>query len=264
MLLFIQGSFHYAFLRAGPCTPAPLSSHSLSHRQPGPVRQPRRRATAETEACRGRATVGRDAVGTLPAGWSQAPCGPRTTWRLRCRTPPPLSAVPRRPLERSHRPLADFLLPRASFISPVQARAPHTLPPPPRHLPRQLSTIGAPPPRRTPSERHRRPLPSGEHRLSCSVSLIGHRLLTPLVSLELQDLSTLVDDHQSYLAAIERRRPTLFAPPHHRRTVSVRPCPVLLARHLPCVTLEISGNILPPLSHRQNIGERATTPSRAW
>jgi hypothetical protein len=203
---------------------------------------------------------GRDAARRLEPG----PMRPPHHMASPLPDPPPLSAVPRRPLERSHRPLADFLLPRASFISPVQARAPHTLPPPPRHLPRQLSTIGAPPPRRTPSERHRRPLPSGERRLSCSVSLIGHRLLTPLVSLELQDLSTLVDDHQSYLAAIERRRPTPFAPPHRRRTVSVRPCPVLLARHLPCGTLEISGNILPPLSHRQAIGERATTPSRAW
>jgi hypothetical protein len=41
-----------------------------------------------------------------------------------------------------------------------------------------------------------------------------------------------------------------FAPPHRRPAVPVRPCPLLLARHLPRDPLEISGNTLPPSSHR--------------
>jgi hypothetical protein len=49
--------------------PTPLSSHSLSHRQPGPACQLCRRAAC---ARRDRATVGRDEVGTPPVGQSQA------------------------------------------------------------------------------------------------------------------------------------------------------------------------------------------------
>jgi hypothetical protein len=74
------------------------------------------------------------------------------------------------------------------------------------------------------------------------LSSIDRRLLTPLVSLELQDLSTIVDDHQSYPTTVERHHPTPFAPPHRRHIAPVRLCPLLLARHLPCGPLEISGN----------------------
>jgi hypothetical protein len=47
------------------------------------------------------------------------------------------------------------------------------------------------------------------------------------------------------------RRPTPFAPPHRRPAVPVHPYPLLLARHLPCGPLEISGNTLLPPSHRR-------------
>jgi hypothetical protein len=72
-----------------------------------------------------------------------------------------------------------------------------------------------------------------------------------------------VDDHRSNPATAERHRPTPFAPPHRRPAVLVRPCPLLLAQHLPRDPLEISGNTLPPLSHRRAVGEHATAPSQA-
>jgi hypothetical protein len=147
MLLFIRARPTPRF--SGPAH-APLSSHSLSDRQSGPARQPRRCATAETE--------------TPPAGRSQAPHRP-APHGISAATPPPL-CCPSPPLKKE--PLGDFLLPCAPFISPVHARAPHTLPPPPRRPPHQLSATGAPPSRRTPSERRRRPPPCCERPLSCS------------------------------------------------------------------------------------------------
>jgi hypothetical protein len=51
--------------------------------------------------------------------------------------------------------------------------------------------------------------------------------------------------------AVKCRRPTQFVPPHCRHTVLVCPCPLLLARHRPYAPLKISGNTLPPLSHRR-------------
>jgi hypothetical protein len=59
------------------------------------------------------------------------------------------------------------------------------------------------------------------------------------------------------------RRSTPFAPPHCRHVVPMRPCFLLLAWHLPCGPLEISGNTLPPSSHRRAVSERATVSSRA-
>jgi hypothetical protein len=87
---------------------------------------------------------------------------------------------------------------------------------------------------------------------------IPHSLASP----ELQDLITPAGDHRSPLPADKRRRPMPFAPPHRRPVVLVRPCPLLLAQHLPCDPLEISGNTLLPSSHRRTIGEHATASSR--
>jgi hypothetical protein len=112
------------FLRAGPRAPVPLSSHSLSRRQPRPTRPPHRRAIAETKVHRPRAPR---SVGTPPAGRSQAPRHP--TPRGISTAGPPLSDVPRHPLKRSHRSPADFLLPRVPFVSPSmperRTRFPH-------------------------------------------------------------------------------------------------------------------------------------------
>jgi hypothetical protein len=102
------GSAHSAFLRAGSCAPAPLSSHSLSHRQLGPVHQQHRRATAKIEARRLRA--------------------PRSagTRSRRCRIPPfPLSHAA---LKTEPPAAGRIFLPRAPFVLPVHARVPHTLP----------------------------------------------------------------------------------------------------------------------------------------
>jgi hypothetical protein len=137
MLLFIRAQPTPRLSGPAHTRPRP-APHYLSRRQPGPACQPRRRATAET---------------------------------------PPPSAVPHRPLKREP-PAADhFFLPRVPFVSSVHARAPHTLPPPPRRPPCRLPATGAPPPCRTPSERHRRPPPSGERPLLRSS--IDRRLLTP-------------------------------------------------------------------------------------
>jgi hypothetical protein len=70
----------------------------------------------------------------------------------------------------------------------------------------------------------------------------------------------LVDNHRSYPATIDHRRPTPFAPPHRRHAILVRPCSLLLSRHLPYGPLKISGNTLPPSSHRRATGERAVFP----
>jgi hypothetical protein len=79
----------------------------------------------------------------------------------------------------------------------------------------------------------------------------------------LQDPTPTVTTHRSPLPTDERCRSTSFVPPHHRPAVPVRPCPLLLARHLPRDPLEVSGNTLPPSSHRRAAGEQATAPSRA-
>jgi hypothetical protein len=54
-----------------------------------------------------------------------------------------------------------------------------------------------------------------------------------------------------------------FAPPHHRPAVPVRPCPLLLARHLPRDPLKISDNTLPPSSH-QRARHRAVPCTPPW
>jgi hypothetical protein len=79
----------------------------------------------------------------------------------------------------------------------------------------------------------------------------------------LQDPTPTVATHRSPLPTDEHRRPTPFAPPHRRPAVLVRPCPLLLTRHLPRDPLEISGNTLPPLSHRRAADEHAIVPSCA-
>jgi hypothetical protein len=88
---------------------------------------------------------------------------------------------------------------------------------------------------------------------------IPHSLASP----ELQGFITPTGDRRSPLPTDERRRPLPFAPPHRRPAIPVRPCPLLLARHLPRDPLEISGSTLPPSRHHRAAGEHATTPSRA-
>jgi hypothetical protein len=99
--------------------PMPLTSHSLSHRQPGPMRQPRRRATVKTETRRPRASRpgrGRDAVRRSDPG----PTPPHATWHLCCRTPPLCCPPP--PLKRSHRPIFFSLARRSSRPSTPERR----------------------------------------------------------------------------------------------------------------------------------------------
>jgi hypothetical protein len=54
-----------------------------------------------------------------------------------------------------------------------------------------------------------------------------------------------------------------FAPPRRRPTVPVRPCPLFLARRHPGTPPVLTGNTLPPSSHRRAAGEHATAPSHA-
>jgi hypothetical protein len=160
------GPAHSAFIRAGPCTPTPRSSHSLSRRQPGPVRQLRRRATAETEVRRPRmpraAAVGWDTVGMPPAGRSQAPRAPRGTPTARPpRSPLLFPSLPRRRPSRSNvtEPLTRSLVTNSS---PLPSQAPPLSPPFP-HLYRHLR-----PPEASPS---RQILPSA----TAVFSLFGER-----------------------------------------------------------------------------------------
>jgi hypothetical protein len=120
MLLFIRGSAHSAFLRAGPCVP-----HS-SLPLPPPTRA---RVSAASVRAAGWPWSGRcPPVGDRPhAAW--CPC---------CWTPP-LSAIPRHPpLKREPPPTGRFPPPLAPFVSSVHTRAPHSLSPLPRHPPRRL------------------------------------------------------------------------------------------------------------------------------
>jgi hypothetical protein len=101
----------------------------------------------------------------------------------------------------------------------------------------------APPPRQTPSTRHRRLPPSDERPPSCSIP----QLTAASSPLGLPRAAGPLNAHRRP-PELPRRRPTPFAPPHCRHTVLVRLCPLLLARHLPCAPLEISGNTLRPAS----------------
>jgi hypothetical protein len=74
-----------------------------------------------------------------------------------------------------------------SFVLSIHARAPHTHPPSPRRPHRRFSATGAPSPRRTPSERYRHPPPPVSAPSELLHSSIDRHLLTPRVSLELQD-----------------------------------------------------------------------------
>jgi hypothetical protein len=119
-----------------------------------------------------------------------------------------------------------FFSPRAPFVSPVHARAPRLHSHHPGiHLagflpPEPLLRVGL-----CQSAAAVFPL-SGERPLS---------FLTP--KLELTSASPSRTGAAGPLSA-------------HRPAVLVHPCPLLLARHLPGGPLKISGNTLPPLSHR--------------
>jgi hypothetical protein len=175
--------------------------------------------------------------------------------------PGPPSAVPRCPLKREPPATGRFFSParRSSRSSMLERR---TLFP---HRP-GVCLVGFPPPepllltRLYPSVAAVRPLPVSA--LRATPFLNRPPPPDPLVSLELQDPSTLVHDHWSYPTTVEHHRPTPFAPPHRWPTVLVCPCPLLLAWHLLFDLLEISGNTLPPASRCRAAGERATAPSR--
>jgi hypothetical protein len=82
-------------------------------------------------------------------------------------TPPPPS--PPLPLKQSRRPPGEIFSPQCviRLVHPCPNAA-HSSPSP-RHPPHRFSKTGAPPPRWTPSERRRRPSPSGERPPSCSI-----------------------------------------------------------------------------------------------
>jgi type VI secretion system secreted protein VgrG len=127
-------------------------------------------------------TVARQRAARTRHGWATATPTPRRRAAPHLARAPSLSPAPpphgahpsgpppgRSPLKQSRRPPAEFFLPRAPFVSSVQARAPHTHLTQPRHPPHRLPATGAPPPRRTPNERSHRPPPSGERPPSCSI-----------------------------------------------------------------------------------------------
>jgi hypothetical protein len=164
------------------------------------------------------------------AAESLAPCS-------HCSTRPPVSA-PLRPLLSSTR------------VSPLLL-APRPLPPATGSPLSLVDSSRAPPPSATP----RSAPPRAAN--PCIFLQFSHPLASPV----LQDPTPVIATHRSPLPTDERHRPTPFAPPHRRPAVPVHPCPLLLARHLPRDPLEVSGNTLPPLSHRRATGEHATVPS---
>jgi hypothetical protein len=128
MILFIwaRPTMRFSGLAHVRLRPAP---HSLSLCQPGPSRQPRRRAPAEIEARRpraqqpgrGRSGRGRDASHrSEPGPTCPAPHGIPATG------PHPLSAVPHRPLKREPLAVSRFFSPRAVCLVRPHSSAVHS------------------------------------------------------------------------------------------------------------------------------------------
>jgi hypothetical protein len=170
---------------------APVTSRPTCQPPRPASRRPRRPPLS-----RGNTPPARTAVGPLPRHRdvrhrAQAPPLPLSL-PLRLHAAPTLPAPsPPLPFKTELPPADRIFLPLEPFVSPVHSRASHTLPPPPRCPPRRLSA------------------PSFE----LLHSSIDHHHLTPLASLELQDLSTFIDDHWSYPAAQRRlRRLTIGTP----------------------------------------------------
>jgi hypothetical protein len=201
----------------------------------------------------------------MTASREQASWHPRAAWQPHAWDPPPFSLpIPplphcrraaRSPLKRDRVDSSSRASPLLSDPSSQASELPHRSPHPDHH-----QRPPAAPSSSWISAEHRRhpPLP-GELLPELPIPKISCKSLTP----ELQDFITPTSDHRSPLPADEHRRPTPLVPPHRRPAVSVRPCPLLLARHLPHDPLEITGNTLPPSSHRRAAGEHATAPSRA-
>jgi hypothetical protein len=133
MLLFLRGSAHFTFLRAGPraphaplLTPSPATSRGLRVRRVG-APLPKQRRAARTR--RGRAAVGRDAFGAPAAGQSQAPCPPPRHLSTPLLDPPSLCCLPppRRPPRRLLPPkplLHTGLRPSVTAVYPLPVSAP--------------------------------------------------------------------------------------------------------------------------------------------
>jgi hypothetical protein len=232
--------------------PAPLVSgttarhcvvaHPSGASLPRSVRPARARAAHVARERLTQAAVGRrPPVGARPHG-TPAPT-PRTPHFL-----PPLS-----PLLRCRRAARSPLALLHSFPSP------HSSPTPSLERP----SFPTAPRTRTAASSHRQPtLPCGFRPSTAAVchssvssslsyqSLQFLAIFSPLASLVLQDPTPAVATHRTPLPTDERLRPTPFVPPHHRPAVLVRPCPLLLAQHLPRDPLETSSNTFPPSSHR--------------
>jgi hypothetical protein len=242
---------------ASPCCPAPHPA--ADDRAPvasRPTCQPHRPASRRprrSPLSRGNAPPARAAAGPLrhrrhAAALLHTAPGPPLSPSL-SPTPPPRgvhpSAPPRRfSLKRSRRPPAEFFFkPRTPFVSSVHARAPRIRP---NHLSVLLTSF-------PPSE----PLlraglcprvtavcpPSGELLPSCSIPQLTAASSPPGLPRAAGPLHACRRPPE-----LPRPRLTPFAPPHRQHTVPVRPCPLLLARHLLCASLEISDNTLPSAS----------------
>jgi hypothetical protein len=180
----------------------------LAAHQPSPMRQPRRCAIAETEVRRprapwpgrGRPGHGRDAARRSEPG----PTHP-TPHGIPVVGPPPSLVSPATPLKGSHWPPTDFSPPCPIHLVRPRPSTAHSSP-----TAQASSSLASR--RRSPSSTSDSvraspsSTPSGERPSELLRSSIDRRLLTPRVSLELQDPSTLVDDHRSYPAAVEPRR----------------------------------------------------------
>ncbi len=170
----------------------------------------------------------------------QAPWHPHAAWHPHARTPhlfPPLfPSLPRcRRIARS--PLA--LLHSSSRLHCSRA------PEPPHHSPhsdRHLQPPAAHSPSRILAEHRCRPPLPGELLPELPIPTISCNFLTPLPLRCCRTPHPPSPPTKAPLPTDERHRPMPFAPPHHRPAVPVRPCPLLLARHLPRDPLEISGN----------------------
>jgi hypothetical protein len=215
--------------RAGPRAPAP--PRSRCHRGP-----PGRRQCAVVRTATRRRRASHPGRGRPGHGRGQAPRrrpAPRGTSTTR----PPSLFLPSLPHRRSRRSSVTApTRPPVSTPLTQTAASGHRQPTLPSWIPAE--------------HRHRPPLP-GELLSELPIPAISCNFLTPLPLRCCRTPHPVVATHLSPLPTDERRRPTPFAPPHRRPAVPVRPCPLLLVRHLLRDPLEISGNTLPPLSHRR-------------
>jgi hypothetical protein len=168
---------------------------------------------------------------------------------------PPLSVVPAThfkweppPTDRFPLPHAVHLIrprPSAALFSPTSQASASPAP-----------ATKVPPPHWTPSERHRRPPPSGERPSELLHSSIDRRLLTPWSPSSYRtpphsSMTTGATPPPLNAAARHRLRRLTIGPP-----LWCAPTPSSLPG-TPCAPLEISSRTLPPASRHRAVGERA-------